>query len=66
MFKSTSWNLTQNLLQKCFQIFKNRKFLDNKKTYNGGVKQKIRRPPKNICTFEMQPDTGKPFKVVET
>ena len=29
-------------------------------------KQQIRRPPTNTCTFEMQPDTGKPFKVVKT
>ena len=57
---------TQKPLQKCFQKFKNWKFLDNQKTDNGDLKQQIRRPPTNICTFETQPDTGKAFKVVKT
>ena len=56
----------QKLLQKCFQKFKKWKFLHNQKTYNGGLEQQIGRPPTNICTFQMQPDTGKPFKVVKT
>ena len=57
---------TQKLIQKSFQKFKNWKFLDNQKTYNGGLKQQIRRPPTKICTFEIQPETGKPFKVIKT
>ena len=54
------------VLQKYFQKLKKWKFLDNQKTYNGGLKQQTRRHPTNICTFEIQPDKGRPFKVVKT